>query len=471
MGTINNFNNSEDEIALINPWKQPFNNIIWGLITTSITLNLFMLQYILSTAGVVLLYLGFRNLRKVNRWFHITWILSTIRLVWHLVQLFIFATPFNLIYRDNKMIAFVITIFQIAFLLTFRNGIHTVYKQANVIKRRDPILFLVVWTIIVAFIPLTPYANIWLIFIPLIIFYIIFISSLSSVGNDLSNAACEFISGNVKKNHNIFTLGYFACCLVLISIGCFFSNHIRLNMSPQTPRTESDIRTDLLDLGFPKDIMGDISDEDISRFSGAIHVQSYGDLLTFDSMFASNPINSRSEIIYSEPSYSGLNATTIYVELPDNLIYAIEYFQWIDRNAYWHDGFTIFGQDDFELLNGVLLFKKDGVDYTAPIPSLACEIVASKSMFNENVLKQISGAVSFPFHSDDQRGYIVYSVQLPKEKWIGSNCFNYVHYSHPFRFPYEDTEQQILKGSLLFRDNLQQHYTNIKTQAYREAHP
>jgi hypothetical protein len=471
METNNNVYNSEDEIELINPWKRPFSNIVWGLILTSFNLNLFKLQYILSTVGIVLLYLGFRELCKVNRWFHITWILATIRLVWQLIQLLMYATPFNLIFKDNIMIAFIITIFQIVFLITFRNGIHTVYRQAGFIKKRDPIVLLIVWTIVVAFIALTPYASIWLIFIPLIILYIIFITSLSDVGNDLSSAKNEFNSETLKMNHNLFALGYCICCLILVSIGCIISNHIPLDMTPRAQINDSDIRTELLDLGFPKDIMTDISDEDISRLSGAINVQIDQNLLTFDSILASNQFNSRSHIKNSEPSYKGLNVTTIYVELPDKLIYVIEYFDWNDRKAYWQDGFTIFGADDFELINGVLLFKKNGVDYTAPIPRLNCKYVTSYSMFGANESKKISGAVSFPFRSVYQRGYIFYCIKLPKEKWVGSNCFNYVHNSHPFQFPYDEIEQQILKGSLFFRDNLEQHYTNFFTQDYREANP
>lgn len=49
--------------------------------------------------------------------------------------------------------------------------------------------------------------------------------------------------------------------------------------------------------------------------------------------------------------------------------------------------------------------------------------------------------------------------------WLGSNLLNYIHYSNPFRSPYEETERK----NLMFSDKIRQHYTNFRTKAYREA--
>jgi len=90
-------------------------------------------------------------------------------------------------------------------------------------------------------------------------------------------------------------------------------------------------------------------------------------------------------------------------------------------------------------------------------------------MFGTKESKQISGAVSFPFNSSRQRGYVFYHIQLPKDQWIASNIFNYVHYHHPFQLPYEETERRILSGNFFFKDNLDQHHTIHKMKAFRDA--
>lgn len=55
------------EETINNPWRNPIKLITWGFLMTSFTLNFFLLQYILPTIGVGLLYLGFLNMRKGNR--------------------------------------------------------------------------------------------------------------------------------------------------------------------------------------------------------------------------------------------------------------------------------------------------------------------------------------------------------------------------------------------------------------------
>jgi hypothetical protein len=144
------------------------------------------------------------------------------------------------------------------------------------------------------------------------------------------------------------------------------------------------------------------------------------------------------------------------------------HFDWTDGKAYWQDGFTIWGENGIELLNGRLLYKINEVEYSAPIPRLKCEAVTQYSFFGAQESRQISGAVSYPFASKEQRGYVFYRIQLPKDQLCGSNCLNYVHYNLPVQFPYSETEQQIINGKYFFDDNLLQHYTNFFLKGYRD---
>ena len=60
----------EDETARsVNPWRRGMRAALAGMALNAVTLNFWGLNYLLPTVGVLLMLLGFRALRRVNRWF------------------------------------------------------------------------------------------------------------------------------------------------------------------------------------------------------------------------------------------------------------------------------------------------------------------------------------------------------------------------------------------------------------------
>ena len=69
-----------DDVARdVTPWRRAIGNILGGSAMCSITLNFFCLNYLLPTIGVILQLLGFRPLRRENRWFRACWLLAVLR--------------------------------------------------------------------------------------------------------------------------------------------------------------------------------------------------------------------------------------------------------------------------------------------------------------------------------------------------------------------------------------------------------
>ena len=58
----------EEIVADVTPWRRAMNRILFGMALCAITLNFWCLNYILPAIGTVLLLLGFRTLRRENRW-------------------------------------------------------------------------------------------------------------------------------------------------------------------------------------------------------------------------------------------------------------------------------------------------------------------------------------------------------------------------------------------------------------------
>ena len=59
----------EEIVHSVTPWRRAMNRVILGSAFRAVTLSLFGLQYLLPAVGTVLLLLGYRALRRENRWF------------------------------------------------------------------------------------------------------------------------------------------------------------------------------------------------------------------------------------------------------------------------------------------------------------------------------------------------------------------------------------------------------------------
>lgn len=71
-----------------------------------------------------------------------------------------------------------------------------------------------------------------------------------------------------------------------------------------------------------------------------------------------------------KPKNHTIEAATVYIELPENEVYVLVYFKWQKPKAFWNDGFTIWGLDGIELLEGKLFYQKDSINYEAPYQGL-----------------------------------------------------------------------------------------------------
>ena len=86
----------DDIVQEVTPWRKAMGNIIGGSGMCAITINMLQLNVLLPTIGVILQLLGFRSLRRENRWLGACWVLALLRVVLFLPVLVVDAT----IYRE-----------------------------------------------------------------------------------------------------------------------------------------------------------------------------------------------------------------------------------------------------------------------------------------------------------------------------------------------------------------------------------
>lgn len=448
-----------------NPWHKSISNITWGFMLTSMTFNFLALQYILPTIGVGLLYIGFRQLRDENRWFNVAWIFSIVNIAIQIFKLIYISTPLHIRFNDTFIIVILFTIFQVSFIIIFRNGVREVFRDNDEIPDRDPLVTLVIWIIIITICALTGLGSIFFISIPLLLYYFYVFRQVYKISDVLGSLNCEPKVVKLKVSSKIFMTIYSVLIILVVVICCVLANSGELESKEFTEPIVNETRTNLINLGFPKEIIKDISDDDINMLQDAIYVQCDTALLMYDS-------KEQAVIDYNDGSVSdkegkaNLEATTIFVENNDGKMYGFEYFQWKDGSAYWKDIFTISGTERVEAINGRLLYEKDGKRYSSPIPKLKNKAVTEVDiLLNESQCEKISGIVNYPWGSEKQRGYVFYLISFNDDVQVGGNIFNYTHYSNPIRIPYTEVGDESLFGN----KRLRQHCTNYFTKAYREG--
>lgn len=448
----------ENEIRAVNPWSRAMNQLIWGLILTTVTLNFFGLQYILPPIGAFLTYIGIRSLRKENRFFRWALLLSVAQLISCPLWTGILATPFaeglGLTWGIVSLIC------RCAMFYCLRRALREVFAKSGLSQPKDPFLWALVWTVVTAAAALSPLSDSWIVFLILVMGYGCVIHSLWQVGNILGDAGYRVVNAPVKISAGWAALLYSLCCLAVVFSCGFFASRQELKPMPYAAAESSPVRQELLNSGFPKEILQELSDEDAALLSGAIHIDTVSELLMFD------PVETISGArIYNEPGKKNLSAVTVSAELPGNQIYILHFFSWEGAFPPQNDGFTIWGEEGIQLISGKLIFEQDGQRFSAPIPRLSCQESAKSSAFLGSYRQvTVTGGVQYPFGADSPRGYLLYRLDLPAEQWLGCTCFNYLHSSLPFFLPYGLPEEKILSGGESYR----QHYSCFYLKDYRE---
>ena len=443
----------EGIVGEVDPWRVPLGRIAAGLALTGITFNMLYLQYLLPALGIVLQYLGFRALRRSGPAFRLAWALSAVRLVWFAAFTALEATP----WAPEGVLVYALGLtamgIQVVQLLALRAGLREVCRRAETPQQGDPLRSAVIWQLVVIVLAFSPLSQSWLAFLPMLLAFVLIIRSLVRLSGSLGGAGYCFVDAPVCVSSRVMKWGYLLACLLLVLGASVCVNHPRLDAQPQPAQGEAETRQALAALGVPEEVLADLSDEHVRALEGALYVYAQQDVMSFYS-------STTTEVQKANTEADQLGSYIIYIELPDSRMAVLNYFDWRQGGAYWGDAVRLGWQDTYEHLTGqiggALLYEKDGQAYAAPIPRLNNGVVTTTDwFFGTRSDSQISGTVSYPFGAQNQRGYVLYILQLRDPGIIrGNTWITYRHRLHPFSLPYQ-TPAELTSG---WTDNtLQQH--------------
>lgn len=243
--------------------------------------------------------------------------------------------------------------------------------------------------------------------------------------------------------------------------GCLFSASYPMDWQPEEPAESAElsrVREQLLALGFPENVLADLTEEDILSCDGALQVVSE---------VQDHPVNKGHYLTTSEgyASYTTtvydvleLRITGVAVELPgeQERWKLFHHFQWVIDPGFsgteciqlwpaWQDSEGWAPGSD---VTGRLLYDRDGQTYTAPYYFLGSQSYTSDSIFwGQQSATDIFAAFSLPNSGENQRGYLSYTAAELADGWIISSWCNYTHQCSALQYPAATAMETRMQGS------------------------
>lgn len=466
----------DDIVMEVTPWRKAMNRSLAGLALTTIMLNFLGLNYILPAVGVIMMLLGFRALRGENGWFKGCWIISSVRAVCIFASLILNATIYQeAVYASRLSDVFIALNVAMVFLMLFFlwKGFRAVKLKAGLPAHAGGAGAMIVWYALVCLLAAEQYTG-WLILIALIIAYALIIRSLFKLSGELDEAGYAICPAAVRVSDRTLVIALLAavaagivCCKLLFNSYPMQWQPMEVSGDTQT----AEIKAELSALGFPVDILNDLTDEDIMACEGAARVVVETNFYSADE--GRTVVSVRDGVIYNYTVYDdNLRITGVAVELDGGRWKIFHHFRWLsDPGACGTESLQLWpayrqcqeGWSPVGDVSGRLLCETDGQTHTAPYYSLGIETYDYDSMFwGAETVTDVFAAFSLPRSGENCRGYVTYDMAELQDGWMINSWINYTHQRSWFLYPAMTAQEYRKSGSwdldgsfILIQDALQ----------------
>ncbi|MBU5627339.1 hypothetical protein KQI82_10505 [Oscillibacter sp. MSJ-2] len=413
----------EEAVQEITPWRGAIDRIVAGLLLTSITLNFFNLQYILPAVGAMQLYLGFRTLRGNNKWFRISSCLALCEVILIYVGNVLCATPYAASSLAGTVHGAAGAAVTFLLFFCFRRALQEAFHAVGRKQEDDPLLGAMIWYAVILILALW-LPNIGLLGgVIVLVAYVLILRSLSRVSDSLDVCGYSVQASPVRLSSGLLQRWYYLSLLVLV-VGCtLYFNHVPVEKQSFTAPT--DVEENLLQIGFPSDLLERLDDAERQRLDSADWCftardqENGGDRektkLRFDTVIVRT-----GDLSYRIYSFFTLEETTLRSNWQNIANVNPDYQPDIHPSSYPSD-FTC-----------RILWTSDGQPYYGDVE------VDSRTYYDffgdSHALPTVR--FSYPFFSEDRCGYMAYNLNVPAEWtvfWTGF-CYDMPVYTN--LFPY-----------------------------------
>lgn len=455
-----------DEITRsVSPWRNATRKLLSGFALTAVVPQIFPLNLIFPVAGSILLFLGFRSLRKENKSFFFGYILSCIILGFECISVFLNSSVLKHIFQSSAPVSAMAMASLVLIFLTAASislGFSGVKKKLEYTGSGFSTFALVGIMALIIFLALINFTGVFATFV-LMAYALVFVA-LGKLSKELDEIGYSIeIASNKVSDKSVVAI----CLSVFVAVsltGYVFFSRYPMEWTPQA-KTESvqieEIKSNLLSLGFPEDVLSDLTDEDILKCENASFVTVNRDLQAFNNGRKVSETRGNTTYIHTEYDEEEMLFTsiTVLVDKEKNEWKVFHHFKWvIDKGYFGAEGISLepysgkHGTPDKP--SGQVLYDMDGITYTSPFLNEGEQTYKSTSVFNNGqTMNMYFAEFSYPLEGQAKRGYVTYNITFYDDVLAVNSILCYAHNKTPLQYPVKsatDVLKNVMQDSFAF---------------------
>lgn len=431
------------------PWKGAMDRVLIGMVLSTITLDLFWLNYILPALGTVLLLLGLRRLRRENPGFERCYTVTVIQAACLFTSLVLNTTILSSAAMASPVLsALSIVDMTLPFLFAvfLRQGLLQARERAACPASSGGGTALVVWHGLLFFLALLP-AGEELLFLAMLLAYAFILRSLFRLSKALDQQGLPLQPASVRLTDRALVCALSACLVAGGALGYLFGGSYPMTWQAVDPAGHGSVaatKEQLAALGFPQHILNDLTPEDIAACQGASQVV----VTARDESLQGG--GSPQQLQKAASQGRPLRITGVAVEIPgdqDRWV-LFHHFLWTaDPGFYGTESIQLqptygdlTGGNDTWLADGSVtgrvLYDQGGETFSADYYTLGEQTYTSDNfLFGGEVNTDIFAAFSLPKQGENHRAYLSYPVKQLREHYALNSIVSYTHQNSWLQYP------------------------------------
>lgn len=424
-----------DDVAHdVTPWRRAMNQILTGFALGAVTVSILRLEIFLPAVGAVLQILGFRSLRRENRWFTACWVLSLLRGAILLPALILNATLWQTVFYagTGARLSYIGLSLQLALVLCFWRAV----KAARQGEPADAAKMLFVWYVVLTGLCRIGSGGI-ILGLAMLAAFVFVLRSLFSLAGEMEASGYTLEPARVKLSDTALVRCIVAVVAVGVLCGYGFFGRYPMAWEKTSETISSDaqmVKAELLSLGYPAYALDDLAWDEILSCRGAICVVVRENDEPMNEGREITTVEGNTTYVTRAYDVKEMHFTSVAVQL------SASPERWkIFHHFRWTEG-TFCGTEAVQLWTAAY----DGQNWTMESEvsgRVLYDIAAGESVSASyySISKDNSGAYyaefSFPSHAANARGYVSYEASPWQEGNLLNSWFNYTHQRSPIQYP------------------------------------
>ena len=406
-------------------WNQTYKILILGFFLCLFTINISYWQYILPSIGVLLLLLGMRRLSNTNRWFYAGYLCTVLNTVKWYINLFIIAAWGEQKGLSETGLMVFGVMLQIGLVFFLYLAVRQELGKYTDINKSNIILGLIIFYIFVIFLNQMEGNHPILILVFILLVPIFILSRMEKLFSEMGKSGFEPRNLSSRINSKVLF-----CILLLgmsleVTATCVFVHYDFTKGTEVSDVISSSKKSKikkLTDLGVPESIAKDLKVSDIEYLIDADRCVRTSDVIS---------VQNRE-----------VKVTDIFFHMKNQKTYALTYFHWLSNSKiFFEDAFDIEMVYTLRPIAGNILYSRKQKEYTKKFTVLRNmtdnEYTNNVFGMQETFTKYIYTMFSFPWNSENQRGYIIFNLAAGDKS--GSDIIvNYYRRINPYELPYKN---------------------------------